>query len=136
MSFSNAVFALVLINSNRLRRLEWTATKAQQAANQELSQGRDMFQKILRAVPTPLFITAKGSGEVIQANDAACEYLGTDLVNGSLHLRDHIDHRDWAKLIQKLQSEGQVAGFETRIRLRDGSIRDVLLFPTMKPRAL
>jgi diguanylate cyclase (GGDEF)-like protein/PAS domain S-box-containing protein len=130
MLMSNAILVLVLSQSKRLRRLEWAATQAERVANAELSEHRDMLQKILRAVPVPLIITAQEDGKVIQVNDAAREYFGADLLQGSLKLERYLDHCDWTKLAQQLQRDGQVSEFEARFRLLDGSAKDVLLEAT------
>jgi diguanylate cyclase (GGDEF)-like protein/PAS domain S-box-containing protein len=130
MLMSNVILVLVLSQSKRLRRLEWAATQAERVANAELSEHRDMLQKILKAVPVPLIITAQEDGNVIQINDAALEYCGADLLQGSLKLERYLNFCDWTKLTQQLQRDGQVSEFETRFRLPDGSAKDVLLEAT------
>lgn len=130
MLLCNVILVLVLSQSNRLRRLEWAATQTGRKANEELSEHRDMLQKILKAIPTPLVIADKESGRLIQVNDAARVYFGTDLLKGSLQAENYIGRRDLARLITRLRVDGQVAGFETQIRLPDGSARDVLLEAT------
>jgi len=130
MLMLNTVLALVLIQSNRLRRLEWTATRAERQANKELSKHRDMLQKIFKATPAPLLITAKDSGLLIQANDAAGDYFGAGHLNDSFQIENYMNQSDWSKLDLKLRSESLVAGFEARIRLSDGSVRNVLLAAT------
>lgn len=127
MFMMNVVLILVLSHAKRLRRLEWAATQAEHAANQKLSAGRDLLQRILKAVPTPLLISARDDGSLLQANDAAAEYFGPDFSKGSFRLEQHIDTRDWERLGEKLSAEGQVTGFETRLHLPNGLMRDVLL---------
>jgi diguanylate cyclase (GGDEF)-like protein len=130
MLLGNVVSVLLLIHSNRLRRLEWSATRAQRVANQELSEQRDMLQKILQAIPTPLLLLSKDGSTLLQANDAAYEYFGAKLQEGPVAIDSYIDRRDLVKLAMKLRSEGQVTEYETRLRLPDGSAKDVLLGAT------
>jgi diguanylate cyclase (GGDEF)-like protein len=130
MLLNNVIQILVLSQSKRLRRLEWAATQAGRVANEELSEHRNMLQKILKAIPAPLVILSKDGGKLIQANDAACSYFGADLLHNPLKIEDYIDHHDWAKLVLELRAEGQVAGFETQLHLPNRSARDVLLEAT------
>lgn len=126
MLMNNTVFVLVLSRSNRLRRLEWTAYRAAGQANEELAKHRDTLRKIIQAVPAPLMITSKDSGKLIQANEAACDYFGTDLLKGSLKIEDYISRRDWAKLAQKLRADGQAEGIEIELHFPNGVARDAL----------
>lgn len=130
MLFSNVLMVLVLIQSNRLRRLEWAAVLAQRAANEELSESRDNLQRILQAIPTPLVITARDSGDLIHANDAACEYFGPGLLMGSLRIADYMEHLAGEQSPRNSQSRDHVTASETRLHLPDGSVRDVLLQST------
>jgi diguanylate cyclase (GGDEF)-like protein len=130
MVMSNTVLALVLIQSSRLRRLEWSAAQAEHVANQELSERRDVLQKILKAIPAPFLITARDTGELIQANDTARQYFGADLLKSQFQIERYIGQSDWAKLDQRLRSDGQASGFEARLHLPGGSARDVLLAAT------
>ncbi|HWR36553.1 MAG TPA: diguanylate cyclase [Clostridia bacterium] len=130
MLMSNVVLILVLSQSNRLRRLEWAAAQSERVANAELAEHRDSLRKMLKAIPAPLIITAKNSGKLIQANDAARDYFGADLLRDPFRIESHIDHRHWPALALKLRAEGQASGFETRIYFPDDSVRDVLLEAT------
>jgi diguanylate cyclase len=131
MLLSNVILVLVLSQSNRLRRIEWTATQVERATNKELSERRNMLQNILKAIPTPLIITAKDNGKLIQINDAAREYFGADLQQSSFKIEDHIGYHDWDKLAMRLRLDAQVKEFETQILLPNGSTRDVLLEATV-----
>jgi diguanylate cyclase (GGDEF)-like protein/PAS domain S-box-containing protein len=127
MVMVNVVLALVLIRSNRLRRLEWAATRSERAANRELSEHREMLRTILAAIPTPLIITAKDSSRLIQVNDAARRYFAETMTRDTLMIGDYLDRRELARLAAALQLYGYVTGFETRLHLSDGSVHDVLL---------
>lgn len=127
----NVVLILVLTRSNRLRRLEWAAARSERLANQELSEHREMLRNILLAVPTPLIITAKFDGRIIQANDAARRYFGDAVLRDWAAIENCIDRRDLARLAMILESEGRAAEFETQLRFPDGRVTDVLLAATV-----
>jgi diguanylate cyclase (GGDEF)-like protein/PAS domain S-box-containing protein len=130
MLLCNAILLLVLTQTNRLRRLEWAAIREGRAANEELSEHRDMLQKIVKAIPTPLLIVAKDGGRLIQANDAACDYFGSDLLGNPPEIESYFDRRDWNKLTLRLRADSQVTGFEARLSFPDGSEKHVLLEAT------
>lgn len=126
----NLVLTLVLIRSNRLRRLEWSATRAGRTANKELFQHREMLRSILNAVPTPLLIMAQGSHHLIQVNDAARRYFGEEALRDKLMIENYLDGPDLATLTEMLKSTGHASEIETSLRFPDGNRRDVLLEAT------
>ncbi|MDR3515804.1 MAG: sensor domain-containing diguanylate cyclase [Azospirillaceae bacterium] len=127
----NVILVAVLIRSNRLRRLQWASTRLAHAANQDLSEHREMLRHILRAIPTPLFVTEKNSGKLTQINDSALSYFGEvasmESFVDTFSIDNHLDRRDLARLAMILETRGRVVGFETRIHLPDGTSRNVLL---------
>jgi diguanylate cyclase (GGDEF)-like protein len=123
----NVVLALVLVRMSRLQRLEWAASRAEQAANQELSEHRCMLQSLLRAVPAPLVILARGTGELIQANDAARAYFGQEVLEKPHALAQCFEPGELSRLAVGGRACGLVAERERRLHLPDGSCRDVLL---------
>jgi diguanylate cyclase (GGDEF)-like protein/PAS domain S-box-containing protein len=131
MATINVVLSLVLIRANRLQRQEWTSLRSEQAANRELSEHRLMLQTLLQAVPAPLVIMAKDSGQLIQANDAAYAYFGYETPRKALPLGHFFDRRELVRLARSQPGNGQVAQFDTRLRLADGAWRDVLLVTTL-----
>jgi diguanylate cyclase (GGDEF)-like protein len=130
MAMSNAVLVLVLIQSQRLRRLEWAASRAERATNEELSAHRNFLHKLLKAVPVPLIITAREDGRLLQANDIAGAYFGAALYARSFQLQNYIDQRDCAELLRRVQSNEEIPEFETRLHLPRGRVVDVLLAVT------
>lgn len=130
MVMDNVVFWMALTRSNRLRRLEWAATCAAHKANKKLEEHRDMLQKIVLAAPTPLIITDKANGRLLQANDAAGECFGPGLRDGSLKFEDCINPRDQAKLAERLRLSGQIEDCEIRLCLPDGAVKDMLVAAT------
>lgn len=133
MVMLNFALALVVTRSNRLRRLEWAATLAERDANEQLAQSRQMFERMYMAVPIPLVVTSKDSGRLISANDAAYTYFGATPETLKLaSIEDvYVDAAVRPALLSVLEKHGAVGGFETKIRLADGSIRDILMAATL-----
>jgi diguanylate cyclase (GGDEF)-like protein len=129
MLTNNVVLVLVLTRSNRMQRLEWAARQAENAANAELSEHRQMLQGLLKAVPAPLVVMTGDGGRLVQANDAARAYFGPALA-GSPVLGDCLHPADFARLTGCLQTEDKAVELETRLSLPGGVRRDVLLAAT------
>ncbi|WP_448190264.1 sensor histidine kinase [Azospirillum sp. sgz301742] len=132
MFMLNSALALVVLRSNRLRRLEWVATQAERRAKEDLAESQRMVESMLMAVPIPLVVTAKSDGRLIKANDAAYTYFGADPVAVGIHSLAEVyaDPAARAALLMAVETGGRVGAFETRVRLADGSIHDVLLAVT------
>ena len=128
----NLVLSLVLSRDNRLQRLEWTATRATKAVNETLSEHQKMLQTLLGAVPAPLLITARDSGRLIEANDAARAYFGPGALQGAFLVRDFIDPAPQGQAPAPPEpADGRITETETRLRLPDGTTRDALLVTTL-----
>ncbi|MDR3670177.1 MAG: diguanylate cyclase [Holophaga sp.] len=122
------VMTLVLNHSNRLRRLEWSATGAARRANQELTEHRELLRGILKSVPTPLVIMDPGSDHhLIQVNDAARAFFGEAAVRENLTIENYLDGSDLARLREQLQETGQVSDLELPLTFPDGRRRAILL---------
>lgn len=126
----NVILALVLITTSRLRRMEWAATRAAQAANRELSQHREILRCLLRAVPTPLVIATGDTLRVIEVNDAARAYFGEEIQRDRPLIETYLDAPAFRRLADRLDQPGNVASFETTLHFADGSTREVLLAAT------
>lgn len=131
MLMLNFALILVLSQSNRLRRMEWSATLAERKAKEELAESRSMFETLFRTVPVPL-VVVKADGTIINTNDAAVSYFGASQEALGIQNIDelYINPRDRNLFIAELKREGRVSNFETLVRLADGSIRNVLLAGT------
>lgn len=130
MLMLNVALVLVVSHSNRLRRLEWSATQAERGLKEELAESRAMFEKMFMAVPVPLLVTAQADGRVLKVNDIANSFFG-DAATSPLCIQDiYVDPEDRTKLIKALAGTGRVSGFETAVRISDGSVRDVLVAAT------
>ena len=124
----NAALILVVVQANRLRRLEWAATESERTANGQLRENRQTLEQIFMAVPIPLLIT-DAKGEQISANVAATTLLGSQIADGEPGALESIyaNQHHYAVFRQMMADNGKVSDYETSIRAADGSIRDVLL---------
>ena len=125
----NFALGLVVTRSNRLRRLEWSATLAERRVKEELAESRRTLERMFMAVPIPLVVTARASGRIVNANDAAYEFFGRTRETLDLDSIEqvYVEPSSRRTLLGTLARDGRVAGFETRMRLADGAVRDVLM---------
>lgn len=130
MATLQTVLALVVRQSNRLHRLQWSATRSEQAANQELNEHRLTLRTLLRAIPVPLIILDKETGRLVEANVAARTAFGNGVVDDPLAAHRALGKRELRRLAAVWPSSGQMAQFETRLHLPGGVRRDVLLVTT------
>jgi len=125
----NAALVLSVIRSNRLRRMEWAATQAERRAKEELAASRAMLETMFMAAPLPLVVTARADGSILRANQAAHRFFGADpAVLGILSAEQvYSDPQQRGALLKEMERCGRVDGFEARVRLADGELRDVLI---------
>lgn len=125
----NAALVLVVTRANRLERLQWAAVHAERRANQRLRESENVLEKTFQAVPVPLVVTELKSGRIVKYNEAAMRYYGDPERQhvGSCIIDTYVDPAMRQDLVRRVTAQGFVSGFETRIRLADGSPRDVLI---------
>lgn len=116
----NAALILVVSRSNRLRRLEWIA-------GTELASSRETIEKLFNAAPVPLLITRLADGALVRSNDAGFAFFGSTAAEIGKRGEGHLDSSARAHLLDHVARLGRISNYETRMRLADGSIRDVLL---------
>ncbi len=116
----NAALILVVSRNNRLRRLEWVA-------GTELAASRKSLEDLFNAAPVPLLITRLGDGSLVRSNDAGYAFFGTTPADAGTHGEGHVDPTTRVQLLDQVARHGRLSSFESRMRLADGSIRDVLL---------
>ncbi|WP_210493811.1 putative bifunctional diguanylate cyclase/phosphodiesterase [Microvirga antarctica] len=124
----NLALILVVTRSNRLQRTEWAATQAAREAKDALVESRAMFETMFKTVPIPL-IVSRADGTLVTTNDAAIRYFGIEPetlgIRSAAEVYENPDDR--AIFLDKLAQDGRVTGFETTIRLADGTLRAVLV---------
>lgn len=125
----NAALTLVVSKTNRLRRLEWSATQAQMRANAELEASRKLLETIFMAVPIPLVVTEHDSGRLLRANEAAVNYFGgLETVRATQTIRSiYADPTQRDDLLRQIDETGRIENFEITVAMPDGGRRDMLL---------
>jgi diguanylate cyclase (GGDEF)-like protein/PAS domain S-box-containing protein len=133
LAMLNFALGLVVVHSNRLRRLEWAATQSERAAKEELGESRAMIERLFIATPIPLVVISMLEGRFMRVNDAALRYLGprgaTDLAEITV-AEMFVDEDSRRALVRQLQSTEHVGEFETKIRSVSGEDRDTLITAT------
>lgn len=115
----NVVLALTHVHWNRLRRQQWSATRA-------VSGQRRMLHRILQAVPVPLIVSMRTGDRIIALNEAARRQFGNKIPE-RLPLDRLTDRRDLARLRRALRQHGGIENFETRLLAADRTVHDILL---------
>lgn len=124
----NAALAIAVSRANRLRRLEWAATQAEQIATKKLARSRDMLALMFKAVPVPLVVT-NARGDLLQINDAAVDFFGSaEAAEAVANLESiYVRPEDRRIVLDRLNDNKEVNAFESQLRRADGSIRDVII---------
>lgn len=118
----NCALVIVVSRTNRLRRLEWTASI-------ELERQRETTEKMFMAVPIPLLMTRRSDGRLIMTNDAGAAAFGKDLdrATGDGIADFYVDPSARGSLLAAIDRDGRIRDFETRARRSDGEEREVLI---------
>jgi diguanylate cyclase (GGDEF)-like protein len=127
MLLCNAVLLIVRLHSNRLSRLEWTATQSEQRMNRQLAEEHEMLHKLVKAIPVPLLITDRTGHNVLQANDAAATCFGPAFGKEEFSLERCFARDDWKKLSGKMDSQHDISQYEIVLRLPDRQPKNILL---------
>ncbi len=104
---------------------------AQRRAEEALYASEQRFSSIFQASPTTISISHLGSGRFVNVNlafEARSGYTRQELIgrtSGEISL--WYDPRDRESVATTLRRQGTVRGFETKIRVKSGEIRDVLM---------
>ncbi|MEP9349867.1 EAL domain-containing protein [Xanthobacter sp. KR7-225] len=125
----NWALVLMVTRANRLDRRQWAAIQAERRANARLSESENILEKTFQAVPVPLVVTSLKDGRVLRYNEVAARFYGAPESEhiGTSILKAYADPSVRERLVRQLETDGFVTGYETRVRLADGSVRDVLL---------
>ncbi|MBF9232686.1 putative bifunctional diguanylate cyclase/phosphodiesterase [Microvirga alba] len=131
MAMLNFALFLVVARSNRLQRMEWAATRAERRANTELVESRTMFETMFKTVPIPMLVV-RVDGSILASNDAAIRYMGATAETLGIQTIDelYVNPNDREVFVAAILKDGYVNGFETQVRLADGTIHTVLLAGT------
>lgn len=126
---SNVATLLFVVRSNRLRRLEWTATQAERRANAELAESRRLFETMFKAAPIPIVVSRADDGQIVDANDAASCFYGLD--DGEkltrYTIRDLVDGPTRRVIQAELDRNGTASEIEIATGVSGRVRRDALL---------
>ncbi len=129
VTIANTAVLLFVVRSNRLRRLEWSATQKARRANDDLAESRRLFETMFRAVPIPIVVSRKSDGQIVAANDAGTTFF--DVAPGgsltSYRTGAFVDAEELLALRNRLDQESSIRDIELAITTLRGDRRDVLL---------
>jgi diguanylate cyclase (GGDEF)-like protein/PAS domain S-box-containing protein len=107
------------------------AEERRRVAERQTQSGYERFRKIFRATPAATVIWTLAEGRVLDANDAFCTFLGyaRDELVGRTHAQLQLwgERADRLSYLDSLRVEQRVRDHETRLRVRSGETRDVLI---------
>jgi diguanylate cyclase (GGDEF)-like protein/PAS domain S-box-containing protein len=110
-----------------------SALRENERIRRDLSLSEAKFSAMFKLTPEPMALTRLGDGVILDVSGSYAEFLGyrpDDVIGRSTGPEDlgiwlAAEHRQqWAKQIEQ---DGEVLGFETPLRRRDGSIGIALL---------
>lgn len=102
----------------------------QHLAEEARTQSEGRFEKAFRANPQPMSVTTMAEGRYIDVNDSFLQMSGFTreevIGHTSLELNIWETHAHRAYFIQQLKQQGSLVNFETRFRIKNGSMRVLL----------
>ncbi|RSU53815.1 putative bifunctional diguanylate cyclase/phosphodiesterase [Sphingobium yanoikuyae] len=115
---------IAIARTNRLQRMEWTASQDAQAARVALAANGEALERLFMTVPLPL-IVIRDDGTVLRMNDSAARNLGT--ADDVARLALIVDHAPPLRLLDRLTRGDSIDNDECCLANDEGIIRDVLL---------
>lgn len=104
---------------------------ARRAAERQLRETHDRFQKLFHAAPLPIVVSSLAEGRLVEVNDAYCALIGRtrDALIGRAvpELGIWSDPGERAALVERLRLQPHVKDLEVHIRDSAGNVRDVLM---------
>jgi PAS domain S-box-containing protein len=90
-----------------------------------------LFATVFQRSPVGIVITRLGDGCIVDVNDAyaaALDYRRDQLIGHTTQALDiWVDPEDRVRMLARMNEEGRVRAFETRLRCRSGELRTMLL---------
>jgi PAS domain S-box-containing protein len=101
-------------------------------AEAALRESEELFSKAFHSSPAPLIITRLADGCYLNTNDAflrTFEYERVEVIGQTvLSLNIYVKPEDRKTLIDELQEQGALRGYESQARTKSGRILDLLVF--------
>ncbi|MDP2497054.1 MAG: EAL domain-containing protein [Candidatus Palauibacterales bacterium] len=95
-----------------------------------LRKSRTKFATAFQVNPMAMAITGLGDGRFLEVNRGFEEITGYDrneiLGRTSLEIEFWDDPRDRREVLSRIEAQGAVRNYETRLRMKDGEVRDAL----------
>ena len=135
LAMLNFALSLVVIHANRLRRLEWLATRSERTAREALEASQALLERVFMAVPIPLVVTAVADGSYLRANEAAVRYLAAPGATGLADrtIADSIGIDDRRRAIAELRDRGRIEALEVPLRDGQGRMREAVITAASVP---
>lgn len=135
LAMLNFALSLVVIHANRLRRLEWLATRSERTAREALEASQALLERVFMAVPIPLVVTALADGSYLRANEAAVRYLAPPGATGLAGhtIADSIGIEDRRRAFAALRDRGRIEALEVPLRDGQGRMRDAVITAASVP---
>lgn len=103
-----------------------TDVSALKAAHRALEDREARYRTILDTAPYSIVINRNSDGTYVEVNEAFCKrsgYSRQEIIGRTpIEMDLYVDPSDRQRLYELLRRNGQVQGFETRFRLKDGAI--------------
>lgn len=104
---------------------------ARRAAERELREARERFEKLFQVAPLPGVVSTLGEGRLVEVNEAYCALVGQ--TRDALIGRSALDFGIWsdpaarAAMVERVKLRQRVKDTEVHVRASTGEIRDVLI---------
>ena len=102
-----------------------------------LRDSRARFFKIFHSCPAAMGINTIHDGRILDANDRLCELLGYEreelLGHTVVELGFWVNPDERVRVLKDLQHEGKLSNILTKLRRKNGDVRDVLLSMEIAP---
>jgi len=100
-------------------------------AQESLIQSEHKFRNFFEFIPQPVSLTQINSGEIKDINKTFCEFTGyavEELIGRKTTELKFYSQDDRKKILEKLQTSGEVYALEMDFRIKNGSIVNTIVF--------
>ena len=108
----------------------WDITERKRA-EESLRASEELFSKAFHGSPLPVSIVTMEDGRYVDANTSLLRMVGREredvIGRTAFEMGIWVDASDRAKLVEVIKAHSNVRSFETRLRVKSGEIRDVLM---------
>lgn len=109
---------ITIARNNRLRRMEWTASRLAIDARAALALSNESLGRIFQTVPVPMLVT-RSNGSVVHQNSASRDYMA--------QIKADLVHQDYGAISARVAAGETIDHLELSVDGEDGEIRHLLL---------